>query len=187
MKINEQHLQDVGNEFGKALAEFVNSRTMFSATIDKVDGDIIRASVGKSILTLKPAVFGTEKRFIAVYPAVGSTAILAYVDANSATPYIVSCTEIDRIVVTVGESSIDVEADLIKFNGGENGGTVLVEKLTDRLNKLQSELNSLKTWANTHTHASSTPTNPTSTPVTPFTGTISRFDKSEYENEKITQ
>jgi hypothetical protein len=80
-----------------------------------------------------------------------------------------------------------VENKLIEFNRGENKGMVLVEKLTDRLNKLQGEIERIQTAIATHTHTYS-PAAAGTTAAPAYTRvTVSRFDVSEYANDKITQ
>lgn len=85
-----------------------------------------------------------------------------------------------------GESSCYVKGGLIKFNGGENGGLVKIQELTDKINELVE-------WCKNHTHANAT-----------FAGTIGgatasgnltvpapseppkEMNKDDYENTKIT-
>lgn len=145
MKIDERELERVGEQFADALANLIGKNAIRSVTVMKVEGDIITATRGDVTFKLRPALLGQTGKFLAVYPKVGSTAAIAYVDGISSKPYIVACTEIDRVAIKIGEATIDVSEDIITFNGGENDGLVIVGKLTERLNKIERDINSLKT------------------------------------------
>lgn len=184
MKIDEKELQRIGEQFAVTLANLIGKNAIRSVKVEKVDGDTIIATRGDVTFRVRPALFGQTDKFLAVYPKVGSTAAIAYINGDSSTPYIVACTEIDRVAIKVGESTIGVEGDTITFNGGENGGMVLVEKLTDKLNQLQREIDAIQTAIAAHSHG---------TPVGATTGTVytrvnvSGFNASDYENDKIKQ
>lgn len=145
MKIDEKELYRISEEFAKLLATIIGKNTLRSVTVEKVDDDVITATRGDVTFKLRPALFGQTDKFLAVYPRVGSTAVIAYVNGDPSTPYIVACTEIDRVAIKIGEATIDVSEDTITFNGGENDGLVIVGKLTERLNKIERDINSLKT------------------------------------------
>lgn len=184
MKIDEKELQRIGEQFAVALANRIGENAIRSVKVEKVDGDTITATRGDEVFSLYPALFGQADKFLAVYPKVGSTVAIVYINGKPSTPYIVACTEIDRVAIKVGESTIGIEGDTITFNGGENGGMVLIEKLTDKLNQLQQQIDAIQTAIATHSHG---------TPAGATTGTVytrvnvSRFNASDYENDKIKQ
>lgn len=72
----------------------------------------------------------------------------------------------------------------IILNGG-GGDAVAIEALTDRLNKLQQELISLINDYKLHTHPTAGMGSP-SAPTVPYTGTISEFSESEYNDPTVT-
>jgi hypothetical protein len=72
----------------------------------------------------------------------------------------------------------------VELMGGENGGIIKVEQLVTKLNQLITEINALKSDYTAHIHP--TPSGPSSAPTVPFTGTFSQFNKSDFENDKIT-
>lgn len=76
------------------------------------------------------------------------------------------------------------EIEGLELMGGENGGLVMVEELTKKLNALVSEIDALKMDYAAHTHP--TPAGPSGPPTPPFTGTFSQFSKDDFENKKIT-
>lgn len=145
MRIDEKELQRIGEEFATSLATIIGKNMLRSVKVEKVDNDVITASRADATFTVRPTLLGQKDKFLAVYPKVGSTAVIAYVNGDPSTPYIVACTEIDRVAIKIGEATIDVSEDTITFNGGENDGLVIVGKLTERLNKIERDINSLKT------------------------------------------
>ena len=70
----------------------------------------------------------------------------------------------------------------VAINKGENGGVIIIQKLTDKLNQLQSELESLRALFNSHTHTSSSEGSPTSPNLQPDTSPFSIFNKEDYED-----
>lgn len=68
----------------------------------------------------------------------------------------------------------------ITMNGGDLGGLVVIQKLTDRLNKLQQELTNFKNAYNSHK-------NGTYPLATPFIGSFSTFANDDYENKNVQQ
>lgn len=71
-----------------------------------------------------------------IRPAVGSMVLLGILEGQEAAAILLASEKIEMIEVdaTIG----------IVMNGGENGGMVLSDKLTERLNVLESEINELK-------------------------------------------
>lgn len=182
--IDNKELQRVGEQFGSALSESIGKCILRSVVVDKVENDTITASRADATYIVKPYLFGVKDKFLSVYPAVGSTIVIAYINGNPATPYIVACTDVDRVAIKVGETTVDVDGDTITLNGGDNGGMVLVDKLTEKLNQLQQQIDAIQAAIEAHSHA---------TPAGTTTGTtyarvnVSRFNASDYENEKIKQ
>lgn len=83
------------------------------------------------------------------------------------------------------------EVESIVINGGQLGGLIKIEDLTDKLNNLVSEVNSLKDAFNSHTHKVTTKGSPTAqegdaAPVLSKAQAMSRFNKDDYEDTTIT-
>lgn len=102
---------------------------------------------------------------------------------------ILAYSEIEKVLLTIGDSDIVIQDGSIQMNGGDLGGLIKIEDLTDKLNGLVSEVNALKENFNTHTHLVTT-TAPagewTSKTTTKIASDASRFNKSDYEDSKIT-
>lgn len=69
------------------------------------------------------------------------------------------------------------------INGGENGGIINIDSLTQKLNKLVQEIEMLKQQINTHTHTGNQGA-PTSPPIVPINQTFSQFIADDYEDTK---
>lgn len=79
------------------------------------------------------------------------------------------------------------EVDHIEINGGDKGGLINIEDLTDKLNKLVDEVNALKDTFNSHVH---TGTGYASTPLSiqapvDKASDVTKFNKSDFEDDKI--
>lgn len=73
--------------------------------------------------------------------------------------------------------------DGVVVNGGENGGIINIDQLTQKLNQLVTEIETMKAQLNTHTHTGNSGA-PTSPPLTPITQTFSQFIAEDYEDIK---
>lgn len=90
----------------------------------------------------------------------------------------------EKVDIKTGDSTLLMDNSIINFNGGGLKGLVEVEQLTQKLNTLVQQVNAFINVYNTHIHPASMGT--TSSTVSQAT-TVSTFNKSDYENTKITQ
>jgi len=74
-------------------------------------------------------------------------------------------TEVEKVLI---------DADAITFNGGDNGGLIVLSSLISKINRLENIMNS-----HTHTGNLGAPTTPQLTPIVPLTLA------SDLENTKI--
>lgn len=58
---------------------------------------------------------------------------------------VVTCDDVERVRIDVGDMSVDISEDGIAMNGGKLGGLVNVGSLTKRLNAIEQDINQLKT------------------------------------------
>lgn len=91
----------------------------------------------------------------------------------------------DRIITT-----ITLENDTVRLNGGEFGGLIKIQELTDKLNKLTQDFNNLVNLFNNHTHITTatvgaTPTPGVITPTSTKGQQTSSFNKDDYENKTV--
>jgi hypothetical protein len=116
---------------------------------------------------------------LVLFPAVGSAVLVGFLDKNNAV--VLLCSDIYKTV-------LDVDTDIV-INGGNHDGIVNINKLTDKINALVDVFNN-------HTHviasgtiqtvgSASAQSNaaPVTVPVT--TAKAKKFNKSDYEDDKI--
>lgn len=183
--MDNTRLKQIGEEFGQAVAELVNRGLVRIGTVESTDESFanIVLTDGDKPIRVPLQLLKLEKALLRIKPKKDSTVAVLFVEGAKNMPMLIGLTEVEEYKLQVGESSIRVEDKLIEFNGGDVG-MVLADKLTDRLNKLQSEITQIQTAIMAHTHP--TPSGASGTPT--YTKvTVSRFDVSEYANDKITQ
>lgn len=130
------------------------------------------------------AILSNYQDRLLIVPKDKSAVAFLTVDGNLTDPIIITYSEIDKVLLKTGDTEINISDEKIEINGGENNGIVKIQELTDKLNDLVN-------WCKNHTHsgvitsvtgqATGTSGNsgaPTSSPAD--------FDKSDYEDDKIT-
>ena len=200
-----------GEEFGSELARMLRRFVLKTVTIESVDEENNVANVtifeGDTPIQVPLSLFNIGTSNVTIVPTVGSVAVIANPNGDDNNPQYLWFESVDKvsfkrgsvsatlqvdpddeskdsISLSLGESSIDVTSDLIRFNGGSLGARVAISKLTERLNKLKSELDTLQNNIATHTHPA--PGGTTATP-TFIKAKISSFSDDDYANEKIKQ
>ena len=200
-----------GEEFGSELARMLRRFVLKTVTIESVDEENNVANVtifeGDTPIQVPLSLFNIGTSNVTIVPTVGSVAVIANPNGDENNPQFLWFESVDKvsfkrgsvsatlqvdpddeskdsISLSLGESSIDVTSNLIRFNGGSLGALVAISKLTERLNKLKSELDTLQNNIATHTHPA--PGGTTATP-TFIKAKISSFSDDDYANEKIKQ
>lgn len=119
-------------------------------------------------------------------PKTDSTVLVSRI-AGSNMMFVAMFSQVDKVLLSVGETQIEVGADEITFNGGENDGLVKIKELTEKVNALIDTFNA-------HVHSgvivgvsggSGAPAVGASGNSTAPTATATKLNKSDYENEKI--
>lgn len=134
----------------RAVETFLDERmpaTTSYATIESVDeakrtctakiGNISREGI------LLYAVTQDSLKGVCVFPKVGSRVLVANVGEGRS--FVTMCSEVDKVVVTIGdktglivsEQGVEVAAEQVVFNGGDNGAMVKIEELKKNLESLQ--------------------------------------------------
>lgn len=109
----------------------------------------------------------TKDSGIVVTPKVDSFVLVTSIDGHS--HFVSQCSEVEKI-------TIDCNGDII-INGGNNDGIIKIKELTNKLNALVQKFN-------THTHPATLGETPVT--VSPTTSQASNFNKSDYEDTKVT-
>ncbi len=143
---------------------------------------------------------------ICVFPEKGSFVVVGFV-ADGAAGVVLLTEKIESAEIVIGDTSAVMDADGVRidtakmsahinkediiFNGGGLDGLIVIQKLTDKLNELTQTVNDLITKYNGHIHTTTATvaTGPVGV-ISPTTSTATaakQFNKSDYENTKITQ
>lgn len=148
------------------------SMWMTQGEVTSTDGITCSVKIGDAEfdgVRLRASLTENEKNMLVV-PKVGSSVVLGCVAGNLNTMVVLQVDEIDKIVI----------------NGGELGGLVKIQELTDKLNALVDQFNN-------HTHtlptgAVVTPAGPNANPITvpAITSKANNFNAEDYEDELIT-
>lgn len=80
---------------------------------------------------------------IVFYPKVGSYVLVGMLEGLDA-GLVLLTDELEELEVKIGERTLHLTADGLIFNGGELGGLVKIEGLTNRLNAIEEDINNLK-------------------------------------------
>jgi hypothetical protein len=124
-----------------------------------------------------------------IKPKVGSFVVVNFLDNNNA--YIVLTEKIEEFAVKIEGTELLIKNDKVIFNEGAFGGLIKIELLTAKLNDLKDAFNTFVSTFNSHIHTTTATVGASPTPgmITPTQTTAqnaSAFDKSDYENTKIT-
>ena len=134
------------------------------------------------------AVLSDYQDRLLIVPKDKSAVAFLTVDGNLTDPIIIAYSEIDKVLLKTGDTEINISDEKIEINGGENNGIVKIQELTDKLNDLVN-------WCKNHTHSGvivgvsggvTTPAVGTSGSSGAPTSSPADFDKSDYEDEKVT-
>ena len=177
-------LEKIGEKFGSAIVELVRVNRAFTVTILEVDDTYASVTMTGSDKKMTVPLTCTSINFgyLKVKPKVDSIAIVTLANGVDNAPFFMAFSEVDEIMLTVGESSVKVNTDVWEFNGGTLGGIVKLNEITEKLNALENGYNSLVAKYNAHVHAANgTPT------VSLETTVLTPTQTTDIENEKITQ
>ena len=147
----------------RAIANGGGGKTFFTAEVVKVTGDTctVKSDDFEMSDVAICAIGGASGNSLVVVPKVGSTVLVADLsDGTRRDLAIVKYTEIESITI----------------NGGNLGGLVKIQELTNKLNALVNKFN-------IHTHPAMLGESPVTVSVT--TSQADTFSKSDYEDTKI--
>lgn len=204
--------QRAGERFGLYLEGQLNSLRTRTMTVTSIEGEYAMCVIYEEdnpIAVPLTMLNGT----LHITPTVGSLVLVTFINGDENQPCIVDYEsadvvefvrsntvfrltidpedpENDTLTASIGSSSLKVDKDVIEFNGGSLNGLIKIDDLTRRLNDLVNTFNA-------HTHnvpagsflisATSGVSNPAPIPVQTPSNNASAFNKSDYENLKITQ
>lgn len=115
-------------------------------------------------------------------PVIGTHCLVTFRDGNRALPQISSFDKVDKLYINC--------ESLVEFNGGKNGGMVLVNDLVTKINNLENLVNNLIEKYNGHTHilTLTSDTGTAAATVSQETGTINPITTAnDIQSKVITQ
>ena len=184
---------DTYTKIAQAVKAIVGSQkaSLFTATVKSVDDTVCTVDVGGMELTdvrLRSVVNNDQGRILAT-PKVGSTVLVGDLSNGAFTDLaVLRFAEVDKVEITIGDSSITIESGKIEMNGGNNNGLINIADLTEKLNALVD-------WCANHTHSgvitavsggSGAPAVGKSGNTATSTSQPQKFEKSNYEDTTIT-
>lgn len=128
----------------KAITGGNGGGALFTAEVKSVEGETCTVLVGElevPDVLLTPADEGADGKLV-ITPKVGSQVTVADLSGGELRHLaVVHWGEVEKMSLT---------ADSIELNGGDNGGLVKIEALTDKINNIEKDINKLKqaftTW-----------------------------------------
>jgi hypothetical protein len=115
------------NVFSNALLRIIDSR-LRANNCDGVVKDVDKTkftctvTVGETDFTEVPirVLISKQASFVEI-PAVNSSVVMTFRDANMARPQLLEVDECQEILIKIGNSTLDITDGLFKFNGGSHG------------------------------------------------------------------
>ena len=115
---------------------------------------------------------------IAVKPAIGTDCLIAVIEADDATAFMLYADEAEAIVIDAG--SLQYNSQSVIFNNGDNGGLIMISPLISWMQKVSADMKTLKSLLLSKTVAGNgAPLGISFNPQTPDP------EQSDFENEKV--
>jgi len=172
-------LEDISNKNGKR----DNNNLFFTAEVKKVDDETCDVEIAGTEYTgiHLAAVSDGNKNNLIIKPKVGSVVLICdKTGGDMAWMNVIAFSEIESVTMKIDE---------IVINEGKNDGMVIIQKLTDKVNELVD-------WCKGHTHLLQTSSVSVEGAMGTYVNTApinvpkplsppKKFNKADYENEKI--
>lgn len=162
-----KQMENAGLKLRQIIRDTMGTSSLMYGTVVRVDAEnnIMDAQIGDTELVVSDisiSVVAGDNASVHFYPTLGSLVVLGVPYNQSENIFVVKFTQIDRAQVKIGEytcfctaenislskeggASIVLQDDSVVMNGGDLGGLIEVEKLTQRLNSIENDINNLKT------------------------------------------
>ena len=95
------------------------------------------------------AIIDSYSNKLLIVPKDNSMVAFIAIGGKLTEPLVVACSEIEKILLTIGEIDILIEDGKIEMNGGNLGGLIKLQQLESNLNKLKKYVEDLATMAST--------------------------------------
>lgn len=145
-------VQQMAGTFGANYATFTDG------VVKSVDVDnrtcIVTVVNGKSEVDITARIAPVVDDGIILIPTVDSSVIVCHNVGNVA--YISQFSELEKVLIYVGNSTLEIEDGEFKFNDGNLGGLIKIQDLVTKLNAIENKLNTIIAWGATVTPPLST-------------------------------
>ena len=88
--------------------------------------------------------------YITVIPAENSNVIVGIIETLKTEAVVLRCSEVQKLIVKIGDRTFTIDKSGIIFNDGENHGLVKIAELVEWMGKVYSDLQTLKSQLSTH-------------------------------------
>lgn len=95
------------------------------------------------------AIIDSYSNKLLIVPKDNSMVAFIAIGGKLTEPLVIAYSEIEKILLTIGESDILIEDGKIEMNGGNLGGLIKLQQLESNLNKLKNYVEDLATMAST--------------------------------------
>lgn len=124
------------------LAATMDVPAVLSGTVVEVDNEARTCNIdidGTTLpgVLLQPVI--DNNTGIVIFPKVKATALCLY-NAEYDGWVLLQSTDIERVLINIGNTAIEASADGISFNGGNNGGLVNINTLKSAFNAVVSDI-----------------------------------------------
>lgn len=159
-------------------------------TVDSVDTtrrtiDCTPLDEGAPLLDVNLQANQESKVGVVQFPRKGSMVIVAMNTIGQAA--VVLAEDVETIAINIADSTtIDITEDGIVMNGGELGGMIKIQDLTDHINTLEKDINTLKEVFKSWSVVAQDGGSALKTAASTWYGqTLTLTTRQDYENEKV--
>jgi hypothetical protein len=166
-----------------ARADGLRQSVIFSAKVEKVEGETCTITIDEVPITgvRLRAVVNNNAEQLLIQPKVGSYVMVADL-GELRQVVVVAYSEIDKIHIKIGNTTVDIDNNGVVFNGGELKGLVKIDAMVDWMSKLHGDLTTLQGLLSTSPVAGNgAPLGIVFNPTTPAP------QVGSFENKKIKQ
>ena len=175
----------------RLLKDFTQAPVQVKAgTVTEVDEDAQTCTVkpvdGAELLDvrLKANIDEDEETCINI-PAVDSTVLVGAIHNDPDTTFIAMTSKVSKVIKKINDQTYEMTDQSHVFNGGDNGGLIIIADLINQLNAIENKINTFLNAYNAHTHPdpSSGSTGPANNAGT--VTTLTNTSATDIENDKV--
>lgn len=122
-----------------------------------------------------------------IVPKDKSAVAFMAVDGKMTDPIVIAYSEIDKVLLKIGDTELNIDKDKVEINGGDNGGLINIEDLVSHINSIEDDINNLKTAITGWTPVAQDGGSALKGAISSWAGkSITKTKKSDLEDDKIT-